>query len=82
VGVPCVGVPRGAWVPWSLAPTGDRRPAAARAGREAPDGWAAAQCQTAVSLTGGASMSASAEESASARVLAREENGWPSPDEQ
>jgi hypothetical protein len=33
VGVPCVGVPRGAGVSWGLAPTGGRRPAAARAWR-------------------------------------------------
>jgi hypothetical protein len=29
-----------------------------RAGREAPDGWAAAQCRAAVPLTGGADLSA------------------------
>jgi hypothetical protein len=33
VGVSGVGVPRGAGVPWGLAPTGRRRPAAARAWR-------------------------------------------------
>jgi hypothetical protein len=33
VGVPGVGVPRGAGVPWGLAPTGGRRPAVARAQR-------------------------------------------------
>jgi hypothetical protein len=33
VGVPGVGVPRGAGVPFGLAPTGGRRPAVARAQR-------------------------------------------------
>jgi hypothetical protein len=56
------------------------RPDIAR--REAPDGWATAQCQAAVPLTGGASLSAGAVESAGACGSAREENGWPSPDEQ
>jgi hypothetical protein len=35
-----------------------------------------------VSLTGEAGLSAGAEESVGARELAREENVWPSPDEQ
>jgi hypothetical protein len=86
------GVPRGAEVPWGLAPIDGRRPAAARArrswttcaaracrpdraGREAPDGWATAQCRAAVSLIGGAGLSAGAEESAGARGPVREENG-------
>jgi hypothetical protein len=54
--------------------------ARARAGRtkrgEAPDGWAAAQCQAAVSLTGGAGLSAGV------RGPAREESGVAEPDEQ
>jgi hypothetical protein len=46
-----------------------------RAGREASDGWAVAQCQAAVPLTGGASLSAGTVESAGMRGLAREESG-------
>jgi hypothetical protein len=53
-----------------------------RAGREAPDGWAVAQCRAAVSLTGEVGLSVGAEESAGARGPAREGNGWPSLDEQ
>jgi hypothetical protein len=43
------------------------------AGREAPDGWAAAQCRAVVSLTGGAGLSAGA------RGPAREESGLVEP---
>jgi hypothetical protein len=46
-----------------------------RAGTEAPDGWAAAQCRAAVSLTGGAGLSVGAVESAGACGPAREESG-------
>jgi hypothetical protein len=48
-------------------------------GREAPDGWAAAQCRAAVPLTGGAGLSAGAVESAGARGPAREESGVAEP---
>jgi hypothetical protein len=43
-------------------------------GREASDGWAAAQCRAAVPLTGGAGLSAGTVESAGARGPTREES--------
>jgi hypothetical protein len=67
----------------SAALVGDVRRARAcrpdRAEREGADGWVAAQCRTAVSLTGGAGLSAGAEESAGARGPAREESGVAEP---
>jgi hypothetical protein len=48
-------------------------------GREAPDGWVAAQCQAAMPLIGGASLSAGVVESAAARGPAREESGLAEP---
>jgi hypothetical protein len=88
---PGVGVPRGAAVPWGLAPTSGRHPVVARVRRsrvtcaaralpaetergEASDGWAAAQCRAAVSLTGGAGLSAGA---GRARVARR--RAWAGP---
>jgi hypothetical protein len=50
-----------------------------RAGREGANRWAAAQCRAAVPLTGGASLSAGAVESAGARGPAREESGVAEP---
>jgi hypothetical protein len=44
MGVPSVEVPRGAGVPWGLAPTGGCRPAAARA-RRSPVTCAARACR-------------------------------------
>jgi hypothetical protein len=90
-GGPSVGVPRGAAVPWGLAPTSGRHPIVARARcsrvtcaaralpaeterGEASDGWAAAQCRAAVSLTGGAGLSACA---GRARVARR--RAWAGP---
>jgi hypothetical protein len=49
------------------------------AGREAPDGWAVAQCRAAVPLTGGVGLSTGAVESAGARGLVREESGVAEP---
>jgi hypothetical protein len=50
-----------------------------RAGREGADKWATAQCRAAVSLTGGAGLSAGTVESAGARGPAREESGVAEP---
>jgi hypothetical protein len=50
-----------------------------RAGREGANRWAAAQCRAVVPLTGGASLSAGAVESAGARGPAREESGVAEP---
>jgi hypothetical protein len=66
VGVPGVGVPRGAG-------------RSDRVGREGADGWAAAQCRAAVPLTDGAGLSADVVESAGARGPARKESGVAEP---
>jgi hypothetical protein len=67
----------------SAALTDDVRRARAcrsdRAGRERADRRAAAQCRAAVPPTGGAGLSAGAEESAGTRGPAREENGVAEP---
>jgi hypothetical protein len=67
----------------SAALAGDVRRARAcrpdRAGREASDGWAAAQCRVTVPLRGGAGLSTGAVESTGARGPAREESGVAEP---
>jgi hypothetical protein len=66
----------------AVGPGPDRRTApdsSPSAGREAPDGWAVAQCRAAVPLTGGVGLSTGAVESAGARGLVREESGVAEP---
>jgi hypothetical protein len=67
----------------SAALAGDVRRALAcrsdRAGREASNEWAAAQCRAVVLLIGGVGLSAGAVESAGARGPAREESGVAEP---
>jgi hypothetical protein len=86
MGVPGVGVPTGGRRPAAARARRSRVTCTARVrasrterGREAPDGWAAAQCRATVPLTGGLSLSAGAVESAGARGPAREESGVAEP---